>query len=63
MGSSKSLLIRILGLVWLFFNQQDVLFNVSLTILFTSVLVVVLVIIMLLQQENENKKKTSVLSL
>jgi O-antigen/teichoic acid export membrane protein len=58
-----SLLIRILGLVWLFFNQQDVLFNVSLTILFTSVLVVVLVIIMLLQQENEIKKKATILSL
>jgi O-antigen/teichoic acid export membrane protein len=56
-----SLLIRILGLVWLFFNQENILFNTSLTILFTSVLVVVLVILMLLQQENEIKKKTPVL--
>ena len=57
-----SLLIRLLGLVWLFFNQDDILFNVSLTILFTSIFVVILVIIMLFQQENEIKKKTTVLS-
>tara|TARA_R110002049_G_scaffold125367_1_gene280976 strand:- start:15739 stop:17022 length:1284 start_codon:yes stop_codon:yes gene_type:complete len=58
-----SLLIRILGLVWLYFNQQNILYNLSLTIIYTSIMVVVLVIIMLLQQENENKKKTSVLSI
>lgn len=57
-----SLLIRILGLVWLFFNQEDILFNVSLTILFTSVSVMILIIIMLIQQENEIKKKATVLS-
>ena len=58
-----SLLIRILGLVWLYFNQEDLLINMSLTILFTSIFVLLLVIIMLFQQENEIKKKASVLSL
>ena len=57
-----SLFIRLLGLLWLFFNQEDILFNLSLTIFFTSVSVMILVIIMLFQQENEIKKKATVLS-
>ncbi|MEQ6123445.1 oligosaccharide flippase family protein [Pseudotenacibaculum sp. MALMAid0570] len=50
-----ALILRLCSLIWLYYNQSNILYNTSLSILFTSVFTSVLVITMLLiQKKKEN---------
>lgn len=51
----------LLSYVWLYNNQSNLLYNLSLCILFNSVLSAIIITIMLIHQHVETKKKNSVL--
>jgi O-antigen/teichoic acid export membrane protein len=56
-----SLLINIASLVWLYFNQADLLVNVSLSILFSSVFSALLIVYMIFRKDAKAKAKAAIL--